>query len=124
MCRDGECQKQHRTHSHSSQVYHDSADDDASRLPELSGDVDAESHAAWAKRYDSFECAICLEKWRAGDHLVLTQPCSHLLHSKCLDAWAMKGFEDGAESVSCPVCRQTVQSERHLQTSAFRSAAK
>ncbi len=89
-------------------------------LPELSGpDVDAESQAAWAKRYDGSECAICLERWQPKDHLVLTQPCSHILHNKCLDKWAIQCFEKGEEAVSCPVCRKTVDTMRHIAINAI-----
>jgi ribosomal protein S27E len=84
-------------------------------LPELSSDVDSESQAAWSKRYDDSECAICTEDWKSGDHVVLTQPCSHVLHVKCLDRWAMKCFEEGTDAVSCPVCRQTVESMSHVR---------
>jgi len=93
------------------------------RLPELSDDADAESHAAWSKRYDSPSCAICTEERRVGDRVVLTQPCSHLLHNKCLDAWAMKCFEGGADAVSCPVCRHIVVCMRNMQLSSARSAS-
>jgi hypothetical protein len=86
-------------------------------LPELTGDVDSESQTAWSKRYDNSECAICTEEWKSGDHVVLTQPCSHVLHNKCLDRWAMKCFEEGTDAVSCPVCRQTVECMRHIRCS-------
>jgi len=81
-------------------------------LPRL--DEDSESQAAWSKRYQSAECAICTEEWKAGDRVVLTQPCSHVLHLRCLDSWAIKCFELGTDAVSCPVCRQTVQTMRHF----------
>ncbi|KAK8604796.1 hypothetical protein V6N13_082268 [Hibiscus sabdariffa] len=46
------------------------------------------------------ECAICLERFRAGDSLV-HPPCAHRFHSTCLVPW----LENNAH---CPCCRMGI----------------
>ncbi|KAF3453028.1 hypothetical protein FNV43_RR03461 [Rhamnella rubrinervis] len=56
---------------------------------------------SWAKlswkASDQDECAVCLERFRAGETL-LHLPCAHRFHSGCLAPW----LENNAH---CPCCR-------------------
>ncbi|ONK59980.1 uncharacterized protein A4U43_C08F12950 [Asparagus officinalis] len=49
----------------------------------------------------SLECAICLERFQAGDRL-LRLPCCHRFHPSCLEPW-LQNFGD------CPYCRASVK---------------
>ncbi|XWS27128.1 hypothetical protein CRYUN_Cryun26dG0089500 [Craigia yunnanensis] len=59
---------------------------------------------SWAKlsskSSDQDECAICLERFKAGETLV-HPPCSHRFHSRCLVPW----LENNAH---CPCCRMGI----------------
>lgn len=89
-------------------------------LPPLSGSTDKESKEAWAKRYNTNQCAICIAPWTKGDRIVLTQPCSHLFHMRCLDTWTHERAPfitptlDGVIEVPCPICREHIHSNRHV----------
>ncbi|CAI0388674.1 unnamed protein product [Linum tenue] len=49
------------------------------------------------------ECTICLDLFRAGDHLVHL-PCAHRFHSKCLLPWLVT-------NAHCPCCRMEIHVE-------------
>ncbi|KAK9269154.1 hypothetical protein L1049_000923 [Liquidambar formosana] len=49
------------------------------------------------KAMDQDECAVCLERFKAGETLVHL-PCAHRFHSRCLVPW----LESNAH---CPCCR-------------------
>ncbi|XP_022730703.1 probable E3 ubiquitin-protein ligase RHY1A [Durio zibethinus] len=59
---------------------------------------------SWAKlswkSSDQDECAICLERFKAGETLVYP-PCAHRFHSRCLVPWV----ENNAH---CPCCRMGI----------------
>ncbi|KAK6248280.1 hypothetical protein QUC31_019845 [Theobroma cacao] len=61
---------------------------------------------SWAKlswkASDQEECAICLERFKAGETLVHL-PCAHRFHSRCLIPWV----ENNAH---CPCCRMGILS--------------
>ncbi|XWS17042.1 hypothetical protein CRYUN_Cryun33cG0033800 [Craigia yunnanensis] len=61
---------------------------------------------SWAKlswkASDQDECAICLERFKAGETLV-HPPCAHRFHSRCLVPW----LENNAH---CPCCRMGILS--------------
>ncbi|XVF34493.1 hypothetical protein REPUB_Repub18cG0063400 [Reevesia pubescens] len=60
----------------------------------------------WAKlswkASDQDECAICLERFKAGETLV-HPPCAHRFHSRCLAPW----LENNSH---CPCCRMGILS--------------
>lgn len=52
------------------------------------------------KAMDQDECAVCLERFKAGETLVHL-PCAHRFHSRCLMPW----LENNAH---CPCCRMGI----------------
>lgn len=46
------------------------------------------------------ECAVCLEKYKAGETLVHL-PCTHRFHVKCLVPWL-------ETNTHCPCCRMAI----------------
>jgi len=92
-----------------------------SGLPELVDDAGAESQAAWAKRHHEAQCPICMEAWKNGDHIILTNPCSHTFHSSCIDAWVKRQAPttapnpaNGNLEIPCPLCRVPIATQRHV----------
>ncbi|KAE8654494.1 zinc finger family protein [Hibiscus syriacus] len=49
------------------------------------------------KAMEQDECAICLERFKAGESLV-HPPCAHRFHSRCLVPWLQN-------NAHCPCCR-------------------
>ncbi|XP_047336094.1 RING-H2 finger protein ATL14-like [Impatiens glandulifera] len=46
------------------------------------------------------ECAVCLERYRAGEKCRLLPGCNHSFHSQCIDPWLIK-------TPICPICRSS-----------------
>ena len=44
-----------------------------------------------------YECIVCLESMKKGEE-IRTLPCSHKLHTECIDPWLRS-------NKVCPVCR-------------------
>lgn len=44
-------------------------------------------------------CAICLERYKAGETVSRLETCSHRFHTQCIEEWL--GYGD-----QCPTCRQ------------------
>jgi hypothetical protein len=49
------------------------------------------------------ECVICLNNFEENEN-VITLPCLHIFHSKCIKDWLRNG------SPECPICKTTVNS--------------
>jgi E3 ubiquitin-protein ligase RNF103 len=59
----------------------------------------------------SFECAICLEKYRSLVH-VCGLPCGHHFHHDCIMIWLQR------DNHHCPICRWPAYQAKRLSTSS------
>ena len=46
------------------------------------------------------ECSICLEEFKLNE-IVITLPCSHTYHKKCMEPWLK-------DNNNCPLCRVSI----------------
>ncbi|XP_047964114.1 RING-H2 finger protein ATL56-like [Salvia hispanica] len=50
------------------------------------------------------DCAVCLEKFRAGERCRLLPSCNHSFHAECVDLWLLR-------APVCPICRAVAAEE-------------
>lgn len=56
---------------------------------------------------DAATCQLCLENYAKGDTL-MTLPCFHSFHQKCVMPWLLKSRKQG-DTPTCPRCRSAVE---------------
>lgn len=52
------------------------------------------------------ECCICCENVKEREY-IRELNCGHSFHKKCIDKWLVSSMRE-KETVSCPVCRTTI----------------
>ena len=63
--------------------------------------LDKSSIYPWLKEdFTEYECIVCLEPMKKGEE-VRTLPCTHKLHTECIDPWLRS-------NKVCPVCRSGI----------------
>lgn len=58
------------------------------------------------------ECAICLEKLSEDRRTTVQTTCAHRYHRICLKKWIAS---NGESSLCCPLCRQSLANDRHME---------
>ncbi|KAG6395962.1 hypothetical protein SASPL_142096 [Salvia splendens] len=51
------------------------------------------------------DCAVCLEKFKAGERCRLLPSCNHSFHAECVDLWLLR-------APVCPICRAVAAEEQ------------
>ncbi|WOK99945.1 E3 ubiquitin-protein ligase [Canna indica] len=63
-------------------------------------------------RWSDEECAVCLERFGAGDRCRLLPACEHSFHAKCVDPWLRL-------APVCPICRTRAASTTTTEAASF-----
>ena len=78
-------------------------------LPEYST-VTSQRYENGGTRQIPNSCAICLDNYHVGDHLIWSANvgCSHAFHELCIVTWCHRIIKDqpGTNHCVCPCCRQ------------------
>jgi len=59
------------------------------------------------EKYTNDPCGICLSKYNNQESIALVNPCNHIFHEECINAWRN-------QSAKCPKCNGNMISTRQL----------